>query len=183
VTANENSIEPGEGVALRINGALLAVGRRPALEALERPLRGVALSDSPVLVRAGDPEGPHIAERLHALGRRAALPRRDCLSPDAVRPLLGAVGEGSEVAAEALGSWTLHGVAGWPTAVQVDLERVLARLDEARLHGRLKHERIPRVVVVQRPGERVDNLHPDLARRLSFFDVSAGPHTEKRRTR
>jgi len=58
------------GLALRVNGSLLAVGRRPRLVELEAPLRGIALSDSPVLLRADTQDGGWIIQRLHALGVR-----------------------------------------------------------------------------------------------------------------
>jgi hypothetical protein len=165
-----------DALALHINGSLLAVGQRPALGEFDPPLRGVALSDSPVLIKASEQDGPVLVERLHALGRRRALPMHDCRSPEEALRLLGAVRETGETSPEALGTWAFYGVTSWPSSMQSELNRVLAMLDEGRLHGRLRHEGMPRVVVVQYPGERADHLDPELVQRLSFFSLSTAPH-------
>lgn len=167
-----------EAIALEINGAQLAVGQRPNLSELDPALRGVALSDSPVLIRASASDGTHLVDRLHALGRRAALPVHDCRSPAEAEALFRAVRSTGDTDERALGTWALHGVDAWPSELQEDLSRILGALDEGRLHGRLRHDKIPRVVVVERPGAAAGALSPELERRLSFFKVATKPHTK-----
>jgi hypothetical protein len=150
------------GASLRINGALLAVARRPSLTDFDAALRGVALSDSPVLVRAAREEDrTHIAGRLHALGRRRDLPLHGARTVAEARAL---------IVSRASGTWALHDVASWSEADQVALARLLALFDEHRLHGNLSHEQIPRVVVIE--GEKDAQFCEELAGRLAFFDIT-----------
>lgn len=167
-----SSLEPSDGrVGLRVNGSVLAVGDRPELASFENALRGVALSDSPVLIRGQSPDRKLLAERLHRLGRRAELPLRMCFSPDDAEDLFRAVG-GPDSPPEALGTWALYGVASWPRELQLLLHKVLETLDEGRLHGRLAHERIPRVLVLEEPDDTGAGLEPELQRRLTFFSLA-----------
>jgi len=162
------------GLALRVNGSLLAVGRRPRLVELEAPLRGIALSDSPVLLRADTQDGGWIIQRLHALGRRADLPCRTCHTAVEAEPLLEAVDGSGDVSSETAGTWALFNVHWWSEDRQMQLASVLSKLDEGRLHGRLRHVHIPRVVVTVSPDFKQTKLQPDLERRLAYFNVSAG---------
>lgn len=165
-------------VALRINGSLLAIGRRPELNELDVVLRGIALSDSPVLIRAGRADDrARLADRIHALGRRSGLPVHECRSVADADELFHAV-EGKSPEVNARGTWTLHSVATWPKQRQLALGRLLAALDESRLHGRLAHESIPRVVVLEST-DATQKLEPELERRLSFFNIAAAPATER----
>lgn len=151
------------GATLRINGALLGVARRPSLSDFDAALRGVALSDSPVLVRASRPDDRmHVAGRLHVLGRRRDLPLHAARSVEEARAL---------IVARASGTWALYDVGAWSEEDQLALAQLLALFDEHRLHGNLSHEQIPRVVVIV-SGETQASLCEELARRLAFFDVS-----------
>lgn len=175
---NKKKFESGAGVSLRINGALLAVGRRPDLRELEAPLRGIALSDSPVLIRAGDGDRDHLVDRLHALGRRATLPCHDCRSPDQAEELFRSILEAKDEGSVA-GTWVLHHVDAWPRELQANLERVLETLDEDRLHGRKGHHSLPRVVVLESADSDLGGFDPELRQRLSYFNVTVLP-TEAR---
>lgn len=162
------------GLALRVNGSLLAVGRRPSLLELEPALRGIALSDSPVLLRADTQDGGWIIQRLHGLGRRSALPCRTCHTAVDAEELLEAVDESGEVDPRVAGSWALFNVHWWSADRQDQLASLLSKLDEGRLHGRLRHEHIPRVIVTVSPDFKQTKLQPELERRLAYFNVSAG---------
>ena len=59
------------------------------------------------------------------------------------------------------------------------LHQVLERLDQSRLHGRLRHERIPRVIVLQTDEDGNRKLEPELAARISYYRVEARPHTKR----
>ncbi len=170
----------GEGVALHVNGHLLAVAQESGFHKFDPALRGVALSDSPVLIRAKDTHGGDIVDRLHKLGRRNGQPVHQCRHPEQAERLFRVVLESTDEGnTEALGTWALHRVEAWPREMQLNLHRVLEQLDQSRLHGRLKHERIPRVVVLQAVGQQNQNLEPELAARLSYFSVEARPHIKK----
>lgn len=167
-----------QGVALHINGSLMGVAPKPALQDFERALRGVALSDSPVLLQGGEDICSGLLEQLHRLGRRAALPMHNCHSPQEAENLFRTVLDEEEGPNEdALGTWALHRVEAWPRELQVNLHKILQALDESRLHGRLRHDRIPRVVVVQGPDSDCEALEPELLRRLSYFELSASDAT------
>ncbi len=165
-----------EKLALKINGAVLTIAERPALKELDAPLRGIALSDSPVLIQGTTEDCDQLVNKLHSLGRRAALPVRTCYSPDEAEVLFDAILADGDTQTGVLGTWALHGVDSWPRELQMSLNRVLEAFDEGRLHGRLRHERIPRVVVLQQREARKGALEPELQRRLSFFHLTAGPH-------
>src|SRR5688572_27529704 len=78
-----------DALTLRVNGAVLAVARRPALSEIDQALRGIALSDSPVLVSAKrDDDKTAIASRLHSLGRRKDMPLRICKNEEEAKSLL-----------------------------------------------------------------------------------------------
>src|SRR5688500_8957650 len=78
-----------DAINLKINGSLLAIGKRPSLNELDAPLRGVALSDSPVLVRATrESDRTHLTGRLHALSRRRDLPLYVCKNVADARSLI-----------------------------------------------------------------------------------------------
>ncbi len=161
-------------VALRINGSLMGVAPEPNLEELEPALRGVALSDSPVLLRGSERVCHDLVGQLHSLGRRADLPMHNCHSPEDAENLFRTVlDEQQEPNEKALGTWALFRVEAWPRELQVSLQRILEALDESRLHGRLRHDRIPRVVVVQESDSDGCSLDPALKRRLSYFNLSA----------
>jgi hypothetical protein len=163
LNAHPNTYQVADTLKLKINGAQLAVARRPSLTELELPLRGVALSDSPVLVRAQhDDDRAHVVGRLHALGRRRSLPLHYCRSVGDLRKL---------VLMGATGTWALCDVGTWSIEDQRALAQLIGMFDEYRLHGHLSHERIPRVVVVERP-DRVSTICGELSRRLSFFDIA-----------
>jgi hypothetical protein len=162
------------GLALRVNGSLLAIGRRPRLDELDPPLRGIALSDSPVLLRADTQDGGWIIQRLHGLGRRSAFPCRTCHTAVEAEPLLEAVDPSGEVSSEVAGTWALFNVHWWSCDRQDQLASVLSKLDEGRLHGRLRHIHIPRVIVTVSPEFKQSKLQPELERRLAYFNVTAG---------
>jgi hypothetical protein len=161
------------GLALKVNGSLLAVGRRPALSELGPALRGVALSDSPVLVQAEPQDAAYIMDQLHRLGRRSALPCRTCHTDLDAEALFEAIHDSGDVDPRALGSWVLNNVHWWSEERQVQLADVLNGLDEGRLHGRLRHERIPRVMVSVSPDVRTRKLIPELGQRLAYFHILA----------
>lgn len=164
-----------QSLTLTINGSKLAVGTRPELSELEAALRGVALSDSPVVIRAPDDDQEHFLNRIHGLGRRRELPMHLCRDPQDARPLLDSVSEGADTTPECLGTWALWGIDAWAQEEQQRLGDVLEALDLGRLHGRLRHERIPRVVMLSQP-EGGSRLLPALARRISYFTLLAEPN-------
>lgn len=166
------------GLALTVNGSKLAVGRRPNLVELDPALRSVALSDSPVFVKAPKTDQEHLLQRLHNLGRRARLPLHRCLTPSDAGALFGVLTSPSKAEHETLGTWSLFSVESWPTEHQEQLGKLLEALDLARLHGRLRHEKIPRVVVMANP-EATPDFIPDLRRRVSYFSVLAQPEQPK----
>lgn len=170
----KNTKKNANSVALRINGSLMGVAPEPNLDELEQALRGIALSDSPVLLRGSEQICHDLVEQLHRLGRRAALPMHNCHSPEDAEHLFRTVlDEEDEPNDAALGTWALFRVEAWPRELQVSLHRILEALDESRLHGRLRHDRIPRVVVVQESDSDGRSLDPALKRRLSYFNLSA----------
>ncbi|MEQ9497226.1 MAG: hypothetical protein RIT81_10215 [Deltaproteobacteria bacterium] len=163
-----------DAVALRINGSLMGVAPQPKLCELAQALRGIALSDSPVLLRGSEDICHDLVEQLHKLGRRSSLPMHNCHSPEEAETLFRTVfDEEDEPNEDALGTWALFRVEAWPRELQVSLQRILEVLDESRLHGRLRHDRIPRVVVVQESDSDGRSLDPALKRRLSYFNLSA----------
>jgi len=106
------------------------------------------------------------------LGRRAKLPVHECHAPEEAEDLFRSILALGEPSEESLGTWALFHVEAWPRELQVSLLRIIERLDESRLHGKLRHERIPRVVVIQERESEAAALDPNLKRRLSYFDVS-----------
>lgn len=160
---------------LTINGSKLAVGTRPGLDEFEAALRGVALSDSPVVVHAGEDVQEHLLGRLHSLGRRNGMPLHECRDVNAVEPLFDGVSGGAETSDGCLGTWALYGVETWTEKDQDRLGEILEVLDLGRLHGRLRHERIPRIVMLS-SSERGRRLRTGLARRISYFTLIAEPH-------
>ena len=172
--------EQDERVALHVNGHLMAVAQESGFKDFERALRGVALSDSPVLIRAKDAHCGDLVDRLHKLGRRNQQPVHQCRHPEEAERLFRVVLDSKdEGSSEVLGTWALHQVDAWPREMQLSLHRVLEQLDRSRLHGRLRHESIPRVVVLQDAGDRTANLEPQLAERLSYFSLETRPHVKK----
>jgi len=152
-----------DAVDLRVNGELVCSARRPRLGALDAPLRGVALSDSPVLIRASREEDRiHVAGRLHALGRRRALPMHECRSVAEARAL---------VKSGAHGTWALFDVAAWSDGEQRNLARLIALFDQHRLHGNLAREELPRIVVIE-SSDSGGKLRPELEQRLAFFNIA-----------
>lgn len=162
------------GLSLTINGSKLAVGLRPDLSELEPALRSVALSDSPIVVRAPREDHPHLLRRLHALGRRARLPVHECRCAEEAEPLLAGLSTKPETSPSALGTWALFEVESWPEDRQRALGDLLEALDLGRLHGRLRHERIPRVVMFS-THERPPRVLPSLDLRISYFTLVAVP--------
>lgn len=120
-------------------------------------------------------------ERLHQMGRRAQLPCRSCHTDAEACALFEAIVEANDVSDDSLGTWALFNVHWWAEDKQRRLFDVLGVLDENRLHGRLRHERIPRVVVTVSPDLKKTKLLPELEQRLSYFKLSATntrPHGE-----
>lgn len=158
-----NNAKTIEGLDLRVNGSLLCTARRPALCELDAPLRGVALSDSPVLIRASQKDDrDHVTGRLHALGSRRALPLHVCRKIDDARALLKS---------GAHGTWALQDVGAWSDAEQIALAKLLAAFDQHRLHGNLSRAELPRIVVTE-SSDGCSKLHPELAQRLAFFNIA-----------
>jgi len=167
------------GLGLKINGALLAVGRRPALEEWTPALRGIALSDSPVLIQATHQDAAFLLDRIHELGRRSNLPLHHCHSESESVPLLQSIRSKGSVSDDALGTWAIFNVHWWSEDSQIRLAEILAGFDEARLHGRLRHERIPRVVVTMNPDTPASNLRGELRQRLAYYHLTAVKPKEK----
>lgn len=165
--------EQENGLGLKVNGSLLAVGKRPALDAWTPALRGIALSDSPVLIQASHQDAAYILERIHALGRRRDLPVHHCHTEDEGQSLLHALQSDGTVHDEALGTWAVFNVHWWSDEAQSRLADLLGELDEARLHGRLRHDRIPRVVVTMNPDTQASSLRSGLRQRLAYYHLSA----------
>lgn len=172
-SVNSRSVSrPGhDTVDLVVNGARLAEAEVTDLSVLEKPLRSLALADSPILLRGEATDCRHVVERLHELGRRASLPLRRCEQPRAARALLALATPQPAANDEVTGTWALYGVAGWPQAAQAQLAAALEALDEGRLSGRLRHEDIPRVIVVVHVDDPPTELLPDLSARLSYFKL------------
>ncbi|MEO1232200.1 MAG: hypothetical protein AAFZ18_25205 [Myxococcota bacterium] len=168
-----------EELTLTINGSKLAVGERPELAALEPALRSIALSDSPIVVRSLPDDHEHFLARLHALSRRSDLPVHRCSSAREAQRLFAGVARDIEET-DTLGTWALYDVHAWERGAQEKLSSLLEHLDLARLHGRLRHERIPRVVMLADLGSK-EKVLPALDRRISYFTMIAAPHeqTEK----
>jgi hypothetical protein len=165
--------EPENGLALKVNGTTLAVGRRPKLAEWTPALRGIALSDSPVLVQASDQDAAHILEQLHRLGRRSELPIHHCHTESEGTNLLRGMSSDGIVAPESMGTWAIFNVHWWSEESQTTLGRVLESFDEARLHGRLSHSKIPRVVVTMSAHTQASNLREPLRQRLAYYHLSA----------
>lgn len=168
--------ETSNPLALHINGSLLAISETDDLVEFDPALRGVAMSDSPVLIQAEDETCDLIIDRLHALSRRHEQPVHRCNLPEEAEALFKTVLEEDDGSGATLGTWALHRVEAWPREMQLNLQRVLETLDESRLHGRLRHDRIPRVVVLQSDSEPKHGIEPELQQRLSYFSVAARPH-------
>lgn len=164
-----------ESLELHINGTLLAVSETADLEDFDPALRGVALSDSPVLIQGSTTTCDLLCERLHALGRRNSQPVHRCNLPEEAERLFRHVLDKTDAEGESLGTWALHRVEAWPRELQLSLQRVLEQLDESRLHGRMHHDRLPRVVVLQDEAPGHSRMEPELHQRLSYFSVAARP--------
>lgn len=149
---------------LVVNGARLAEAVADDLSVLERPLRSLALADSPIHLRGRLEDCQHVIERLHQLGRRAELPLVRCEQLADVEPLVGAD-------RRANGTWALFRVYEWAPEAQARLAAALEALDEGRLSGQLTHEDIPRVIVVDDAEEGSKDLLPELSARLSYFKL------------
>jgi hypothetical protein len=148
---------------LVVNGARLACADGDDLSRLQRPLRGIALADSPVLLTGAPEDSRAVVEQLHLLGRRAALPLRICLNNEDAAPLLDYGARSPAAVEDLVGTWALYQVGAWTESSLAQLIRTLERFDEARLSGRLAHRDIPRVIVVISPA----NAHKELLERLS----------------
>lgn len=169
---------PAPRLCLTINGSKLAEGTAPSYEELQPALRSIALSDSPVIVRAPDEARQHLVEELHRLGRRAQLPIHPCTSAQEAEPLFDSLTARGETKPECLGTWALHDVGAWPRASQEKLSDLLEALDLGRLHGQLRHERIPRVVMLTSHAD-APSILPSLARRIGYFNLTAVPTAGK----
>jgi hypothetical protein len=165
--------EQESGLALKVNGTVVAVGRRPDLESWRPALRGVALSDSPVLVQAPHHDASFILDRLHRLGRRSDLPVHHCHDENDGPALLECLDRNETPDAGALGTWAIFNVHWWSDENQLRLADLLGRLDEARLHGRLRHDQIPRVIVTMNPETPASGLRNALRQRLCYYQLSA----------
>lgn len=156
----------GDGkVSIRINGSRPTHALRPDFSELDRVLKGIALSDSPVLIRAQDPEDAMLlGRRLHLLGQRRGLELSVARAPaDAVR-----------LATEKVpGTWLLVSVSDWAHEAQSELAALIASIDESRLSCRIAPERMPRIVVLER-ADAPHGLAPALEQRLAFFSIAAG---------
>lgn len=172
----ETSTIPQE-LSLTINGSKLAVAQRPDLSVFEPALRSVALSDSPIMVRALPEDHDFFLERLHGLSRRSKMPVRRCRDAADTQILLDAATRGEDEEAT-LGTWALFDVHLWTEDHQDKLGSLLEHLDLARLHGRLRHDRIPRVVMFAELGNRAKVLNR-LDRRLSYFTLTVAPQESK----
>lgn len=177
---------PAPAVELRVNGSVLAKSSASDLHDFDPVLRGVALSDSPVLLEGPADHQSLLVNRIHLLGRRAELPLHICYSARDAEVLFEALQESGSVTQNSLGTWALHEVSSWPDELQRTLSGILDLLDEGRLHGRLRHEVIPRVVVLEEELPDVASTYtPELQKRLSFFHLSTCPkkRTKKERRR
>ncbi|MBX2811651.1 MAG: hypothetical protein KTR25_07570 [Myxococcales bacterium] len=174
---NESPTFSTQSFSLIINGSELATGQLPQLLELEPALRSIALSDSPVIIRSPDSVQEHILDRLHCLSRRATLPVRKCNSINDADQLLDALSPRGDTHPSTLGTWAIFNIDQWPKDAQNRLSELLEALDLGRLHGRLRHERIPRVMAFCAIPSTT-NLTSALERRLSYFTLTAKP-TEK----
>ena len=109
-----SNLDPkADRVALHVNGHFLAEAQESSFDAFEYALRGVALSDSPVLIRASDRHLRDLVERLHRLGRRKQQPVHQCRHPEEAQKLFRVVLESDDhESGDALGTWALHGRRG-----------------------------------------------------------------------
>ena len=165
-------------LALTINGSKLAVGQRPSLSELDPALRSVALSDSPIIIKAPASDQSHLVSKLHKLGRRSSLPLRQCTVAEEAYELFDAVEDSGDTKPGALGTWVLYNINSWPISHQQRLSRVLEALDLGRLHGRLRHEKIPRVIVVTSQNGTA-SMPSDLEKRISYFRLTAELETKE----
>ncbi|MCK6548626.1 hypothetical protein L6R52_22465 [Myxococcota bacterium] len=182
---------PPPAFVVRLNGTLLNGAARDGRgSALDVPLRGIALSDSPVLIHSDvDAERTEMVMRLHVLGRRRRHPIHVCHTEQDAEALFRLVPRDEQktspastldAVVRAAGTWAMQDVGTWSKEHQLELVRLLAILDEHRLHGRLPHDKIPRVMVVQ--SSRGPELVPELQQRLSFFELSLGEAAAERPT-
>ena len=171
--------ETENGLALKVNGTTLALGRRPKLTEWTPALRGIALSDSPVLVQASDQDAAHILDQLHRLGRRSELPVHHCHTESEGADLLEALDTDGAVLDAALGTWAIFNVHWWSEESQTRLADVLGSFDEARLHGRLTHAKIPRVIVTMNAHTLASTRGEPLRRRLAYYHLSATAPKDK----
>ncbi len=146
--------DPG-GWVVRLNGVVVARDE----QALQSVLRGVARSDSPILLEGQPALAAHLVERLHILGRRAALPLHQCWTAEDAQPLLDGLKNTPPP-----GTWVLWNLPLWPVHARHSLREALEQADEGRLAGRFHPETLPRIVGVGTQG-----LETSLVQRLGFF--------------
>jgi hypothetical protein len=153
-----------ERVAVSINGSRAKEALRPDFNEIDRLLRGIALSGSPVLIRSNQPEnGTALAKRLHTLGQKKSLGFSVAASPEEARAL---------TARWTPGTWALVGVSEWDESHQIALAELLAMAHESRLACRVTEDKLPRIIVVEAK-ESKKALAPILEERLSFFSIAA----------
>jgi len=158
-------------IDLVVNGARLAEAEATDLRVLERPLKSLALADSPVLLRGAPEDCRHVVQRLHELGRRSQFPLRICTEQAQAEPLFDLSSIAALPTDAVAGTWALYGVGSWPAECQRRLIRALDILDEGRLAGRLGHRDIPRILVVMDPDLPGEALLENLSARLSYFKL------------
>ena len=171
-----NTVSPPqtEHVSLTINGSELAVAGHPEFQELESALRSIALSDSPVVIRSPEEVQEHLLNRLHALGRRADLPIHICRIAKEAEELMSALSTKGDTTSTSLGTWALFDIEKWPENQQNRLGELLEQFDLGRLHGRLRHERIPRVMAFSNLFVK-NRIKPSLEKRISYFTLTIKP--------
>jgi hypothetical protein len=154
-----------EKVSIRINGSRATFALRPDFSELDRVLKGIALSDSPVLIRAQHADDAMLlGRRLHVLGQRRTLELSVAHMPT----------EAHRLATEKTpGTWLLVSVSDWTDEAQSELAALIASMDEGRLSCRIAAEKMPRIVVLER-ADAPHGLAPALEQRLAFFSIAAG---------
>jgi DNA-binding NtrC family response regulator len=168
-----------EGIMIRVNGSQNFSVHASAGEQQNFGLRGIAMSDSPVLIEGGDRrDRDFIAQQIHMLGRRNALPIHECSCAKDIAPLLDPSAQGEDLASPG-GTWLLHDISGWPRTVQQNLGKLLSQLNLDRIQGLHAIEALPRIVALtdsiqtkKREDGEVSFIEPGLRQRLSFFHIS-----------